>query len=292
MKWKLRLRRAEPSGRRRRGGRLFAVLAAALVAVLAMAGPAAAQGEEIHHTVWWGETLSEIAVVYGTDVDLILAANGLWNPHTIYAGQMLVIPAETRRDGDGAIHVVRWGETLSGIAQAYDTAMADLMDRNGLIDPNWITAGQVLRIPSGDGDTPLAIGGVEAPDRPVSQRIEVDISEQHLYAFEEERLVYSFVASSGTAGAATVPGSFQVLNKLPTAYSTQWAFTMPYWLGIYWAGSAQNGIHGYPVDAWGQELWSAYLGRPVTFGCVMLDTADAALLYDWVEVGTPVLIRR
>ena len=34
------------------------------------------------------------------------------------------------------------------IAQAYGTTVADLMDRNGLTDPNWITAGQVLRLPN------------------------------------------------------------------------------------------------------------------------------------------------
>ena len=123
------------------------------------------------------------------------------------------------------------------------------------------------------------------------KRIEVDISEQRLYAYQGETLVYSFIASTGMTGAPTLPGSFQVLNKLPTAYGSRWAITMPYWMGIYWAGSSQNGIHGYPINAWGQELWRDYLGQPITFGCVMLDTADAAVLYEWAEVGTPVLIR-
>ncbi|NLE99632.1 MAG: L,D-transpeptidase, partial [Anaerolineales bacterium] len=64
-----------------------------------------------------------------------------------------------------------------------------------------------------------------------------------------------------------------------------------HWLGIYWAGSIENGIHALPVMSNGQTLWAGYLGRPVSFGCIVLGTADAAALYNWAEIGTPVQIR-
>ena len=47
------------------------------------------------HVVRWGETLSSIARRYGTCVQGIVRANGLWNPNYIWAGQRLTIPCGT-----------------------------------------------------------------------------------------------------------------------------------------------------------------------------------------------------
>jgi putative chitinase len=44
------------------------------------------------HLVRWGETLYSIARRYGTCVQAIVRANGLWNPNYIWAGQRLYIP--------------------------------------------------------------------------------------------------------------------------------------------------------------------------------------------------------
>jgi LysM repeat protein len=45
-----------------------------------------------YHTVQYGETLGLIAAAYGTTWSALAAANNLWNPNLIYAGQTLVIP--------------------------------------------------------------------------------------------------------------------------------------------------------------------------------------------------------
>ena len=118
----------------------------------------------------------------------------------------------------------------------------------------------------------------------------VDISEQHLYAYEGNTLVFSFVASTGMNNA-TATGQFSVLNKIPSAYGATWDIWMPYWLGIYWAGSLQNGIHALPIMSNGATLWDGYLGTPISYGCVVLGGYEASLLYNWVDVGTPVEIR-
>ena len=59
---------------------------------------------------------------------------------------------------------------------------------------------------------------------------------------------------------------------------------MPYWLGIYWAGGSENGIHALPIIN-GQTLWEGYLGSPISYGCVVLSAADAERLYNWAEVA-------
>jgi lipoprotein-anchoring transpeptidase ErfK/SrfK len=119
----------------------------------------------------------------------------------------------------------------------------------------------------------------------------VDISEQHMYVYEGDALVYSFVASTGMHNGTRV-GNFSVLDKIPNAYGSTWDLWMPNWLGIYWSGSLENGIHALPVLSNGTTLWSGYLGVPISYGCVVLGTYESQLLYNWAEIGTPVEIRR
>ena len=118
----------------------------------------------------------------------------------------------------------------------------------------------------------------------------VDISEQHMYVYEGDALVYSFVASTGMNNATRV-GTFSVLDKIPSAYGATWNIWMPNWLGIYYAGSLENGIHALPIMQNGATLWEGYLGVPISYGCVVLGTYESQLLYDWAEVGTPVEIQ-
>lgn len=118
----------------------------------------------------------------------------------------------------------------------------------------------------------------------------VDISEQHLYAYEGDLLVYSFVASTGMNNA-TRTGTFSVLEKIPNAYGSTWDIWMPNWLGIYWSGGLQNGIHALPILPNGAQLWEGYLGTPISYGCVVLGAYESQLLYEWADVGTPVEIR-
>ena len=124
-----------------------------------------------------------------------------------------------------------------------------------------------------------------------SKYILVDISEQHMYVYEGDALVYSFVASTGMNNA-TRAGNFAVQSKIPNAYGSTWDIWMPSWLGIYWSGGLENGIHALPILPNGATLWAGFLGRPISYGCVVLGGYDAKVLYDWAEIGTPVEIQR
>ena len=132
---------------------------------------------------------------------------------------------------------------------------------------------------------------VTAPGYSGNKRIVVDISEQHMYVYEGDNLVYSFVSSTGM-GNSTRVGTFSVLEKIPNAYGATWDIWMPDWLGIYWSGNLQNGIHALPILPSGATLWEGYLGVPISYGCVVLGTSEAQTLYDWADVGTPVEIQR
>ena len=131
---------------------------------------------------------------------------------------------------------------------------------------------------------------LQAPSNGGGKYILVDISEQHMYVYEGDALVYSFVASTGINNGTRV-GTFAVQSKTPNAYGATWNIWMPNWLGIYWSGSLENGIHALPILPNGATLWEGYLGRPVSYGCVVLGTYESQLLYEWAEIGTPVEIQ-
>lgn len=144
-----------------------------LAAVAALAFAASASYE-----VRPGDTLSHIAARHGTSVSALAAANGLGNPDRIYVGQRLRLPgppASTASAG-GVIHVVQWGETLSGIARRYGVRSNAITQANGLADPNLIRTGARLAIP-GAGE-PVA-GQPAPPSRAEVGRLIEQISRQY-----------------------------------------------------------------------------------------------------------------
>jgi LysM repeat protein len=235
-----------------------------------------------------GDTIFGIAFRYGVKPWELMRANGIWSSHGVFIGQGIVIPAAGGAVPDalpetGEVYIVHRGDTLTQIARQFHTTAFALAQSNGLADPSSIREGQVLKVPRLPSAPGVSPGG--------PKRIQINLSEQHLYAFEGQNLVYSFVCSSGRAPYYTRTGSFQVQSKIANAYGGTWDIWMPHWLGIYWAGSTENGIHALPIMADGQTLWEGYLGSPVSYGCIVLATDDAENLYRWADIGTPVSIQ-
>ncbi len=92
------------------------------------------------HVIAKGETLSEIASMYGVSTRRLQTTNSL-NTTRIRPGQVLEIPASRR-------HVIAKGETLSEIASMYGVSTRRLQTTNSL-DTSRIRYGQVLEIPTG-----------------------------------------------------------------------------------------------------------------------------------------------
>ena len=114
-----------------------------------------------------GETLSEIAERNDVGLQQLMRANGIENPKLVQAGQRLLLPGGATtaasgggngrgRDGGAAApgasgrsfsYSVKEGETLSEIAERYDTTVNQLMQRNRIGDPSQLQAGSQLLIP-------------------------------------------------------------------------------------------------------------------------------------------------
>jgi lipoprotein-anchoring transpeptidase ErfK/SrfK len=62
-------------------------------------------------------------------------------------------------------------------------------------------------------------------------------------------------------------------------------------MGVYYVGyDLENGFHSLPVLYNGQEIWGDSIGRPITYGCIVLQPGDMKRLYTWADIGTPVQI--
>lgn len=271
-----------------------------------MAGPAqwVSDDNPSSYNVVWGDTLASIALRVGVTTDELASANGLLANSEVYAGQILTLPGGAQPPvisppgpanpalapgPNSGAYVVQGGDTLSSIAQRYGLTTAALASANGLSMDSWVYSGQTLSIPGGGAAVVAEVP--PAPGDGGSKRIVVDISDQRLYASQDGALLYNFIASTGEPGRETRPGNYSVLTKIPNAYGGTWNIWMPNWLGIYWAGSLQNGIHALPILPGGGRLWQGWLGTPVSYGCVILGVLDAQTLYDWAELGTPVTVQ-
>ncbi len=109
------------------------------------------------HTVRPGETLSAIAARYGTTVAALAAANHVADPDRIHAGQRLRVPtaapsATGSRRASSHVHVVRAGDTLSGIAARYGVPLARVLKSNRLTVSSLIHPGDRVTV-SGGGST-------------------------------------------------------------------------------------------------------------------------------------------
>ena len=180
-------------------------------------------------------------------------------------------------------YTVQAGDTLESIAASHGVPTALLLEANPEVQPERLVVGYELAVPSVDAMLPFL------PVR--SKRIVVSLSAQRMRVFEGGSLRWDWPVSTGIASSPTLAGVFQILSKEDNAYASQWNLWMPHFMGVYRAGpDLTNGIHALPILANGQRLWEGLLGQPASYGCIILGVAEAQALYEWAEVGVPVVI--
>jgi len=129
-------------------------------------------------------------------------------------------------------------------------------------------------------ESPSTIAGGPFPEKGNGKRwIDVNLSEQRVYAYEGDIIVNAFIVSTGTARTPTVTGKYKIWIKLksttmsgPGYYLTNVPYTMYFYKGY--------GLHG--------TYWHNNFGVPMSHGCVNLSIPDAQWLYNWAFEGTEV----
>ncbi len=137
-----------------------------------------------------------------------------------------------------------------------------------------------------DTPTPEYVQPTAAPNAPppvaVSDGvhwIDVDLSQQRLYAYAGDTLMNSFVVSTGTWQTPTVTGKFNIWIKVRSQAMSGPGYYLPdvpYVMYFY----KDYGLHG--------TYWHNNFGTPMSHGCVNLTIPDSEWLYNFSSVGTMV----
>ena len=180
-------------------------------------------------------------------------------------------------------YTVESGDTLTSLSAKFGMPSGLVAEANPGIDYDRLSVGQQIIIPSQDVLTPhLPVPG---------KKVVVSLAEQRVRVYERGALLYDWPTSTGIATSPTHRGVFQVLSKHEKAFASQWDLWMPYFVSVYPAGGGvENGFHELPILANGQRLWAGSLGRPASFGCIILGIPEAETLYNWAEVGVVVVV--
>ena len=255
------------------------------------------------YTVRPGDTLTRLARQHGISLSRLMSINGLSSARWLYAGQVLLLPAEfepaeleparqpalpvpAMQPGQThyGIHTVQSGELLTAIAKRYGVNHAAIAKLNNLPNNSILEVGQALRIPS-ENALELLEGMNPRLDRSryptfTERWIEVDLSEQMAIAYEGATPVRAFVISTGVGNTPTIQGTFRIWAKIAmqdmrggsraagTYYHLRDVKNVQYFHRSY-------GFHG--------TFWHNNFGTPMSRGCVNMTDEDAKWLFDWTS---------
>lgn len=118
------------------------------------------------------------------------------------------------------------------------------------------------------------------------KQIEVDLTNQKVYAFEGETKVYEFLVSTGK-WAPTPTGQFSIWAKIRSQkmeggdrarHTYYYLPNVPY--VMFFANDDIAKMRGFSLHG---AYWHNNFGHPMSHGCVNMKIEDAHVLYDWAD---------
>ncbi len=120
-----------------------------------------------------------------------------------------------------------------------------------------------------------------------NNRIEVSISKQTLYYYENDKLVFTSPVVTAAPGITPV-GEFEVtkIDGSSILSGPTWEERVEYWIGF-----DPTGVHkGFHDASWRSEFGGEIYKTDPSHGCVNMPTNMVARLWGLVHIGTPVTI--
>ncbi|MGA1304827.1 MAG: L,D-transpeptidase [Cyanobium sp.] len=149
-------------------------------------------------------------------------------------------------------------------------------------------------------DTPRPAAAPATAAITSTREILLELGKRQISLLENGKVVGSWPVAIGDPSTPTPTGQFKVTNKVvnPQYQSTKSGKNNPTigpqgplgdrWIGFHHTARDQFGIHGTPT-AW---EWTVTSRAAVSHGCVRMLTPHVRQLFDQVEVGTPVVVKR
>lgn len=267
----------------------FISLVLGFVILFSLVKPVDAQTGYKIYVVKEGDWLSKIAPKFGVSVSTLIKVNNIRNPDLIFVGQRLKIPGNQVQAASetypvSKTYTVRRGDTLLSIAQRFKVSLTTLLTLNNIFNPNLVYAGQRLVL---QGNAQPSSVTSPAPSTG-SYWVEVDLSKQEVYLWQEDKLVFSCLVSTGTSRYPTPTGRFRIWGKF--LYDDMSGGSKAGG-DYYYLPNVPYVIYYYKDYALHGTYWHSNFGQRMSHGCINLSTPDAKYLYQKLKIGDLVVVR-
>ncbi|WP_314507856.1 L,D-transpeptidase family protein [uncultured Microbacterium sp.] len=247
----------------------------------------------------------------------VASLNGMLDTAGFYVGAERTVPLDravvaswlaVEPTGDGAFAITADAAAIQPVVDGL-AALVDRAPQDGRVITD--SAGEVLReeaagisgralgdtssvasdfatqLATGNGAFALPVTEVAPEITTLFRRIEVNLSQQQAYLFENEQVVQSWYISSGKEGFASSTGNFRIRAKLATQNMGNRDLTKaPYyftpdvpWVMYY---NGDEALHG--------AYWHDNFGNVMSHGCINMPVSAAAFVYTWAPMGTEVSV--
>ncbi len=162
------------------------------------------------------------------------------------------------------------------VVQIYASQQVDEITWNLIGPDEWVELRNISRV------DPLS----SSPEGVSTGRwIAVNLFEQTLTVYENNRLIFATMVSTGIDSFWTRPGLFQIYEKKETETMSNSVTDDFYYLeDVPWTMyfDEKRALHG--------AYWHNWFGYPQSHGCVNLSPGDSHWLYDWAGMGEYVYV--
>ena len=246
-----------------------------------------------------GDSLTTVAAKFKTTPARLAELNQRSPSAQLHVGQPLRVPeaADVKYEafsgddipvsGNYVVHVLQPGESAASVAQAYGTSLRRTLQLNDITDASQLKPGMRLIVPPpsfAELFADVEIGADGYPLYPVipteGKWISVDLDHQRTFAWEGNKLIKSFLISSGKARTPTVTGVFRIWGKIAAqrmeggsrAAGDYYNLPNVQWVQYFYQDYSFHGTY-----------WHHNFGTPMSHGCVNMTNADAKWLFDWAS---------
>ena len=162
------------------------------------------------------------------------------------------------------------------VVQIYDTQKVDGITWDLVAPAEWLDAVNIRRVDPHTTAPPGVTG---------NRWIEVNLAEQTVTVYDNNRLIFATMASTGVDHFWTRPGLFQIQKKLEeTTMANSVQDDFYYLEDVPWTMYFDEGraLHG--------AYWHNRFGYRFSHGCVNLSPGDAHWLFNWAHEGEYVYV--
>ncbi|MDD3145879.1 MAG: LysM peptidoglycan-binding domain-containing protein [Candidatus Riflebacteria bacterium] len=161
----------------------------------------------VEYSVQPGDSLSNIAMLFGSETEAIKRYNKIDDRHSIMAGQTIKVPMPT----SDLFYTVRKGDSLTKIASRFRIQLKDIVESNNL-KSHMLVADQRIKIPVVDNKADVAIVRPAASAIEITKKLEL-VRDNKVNMVGEQKLEMVKIEKVQAAVAPAVKPKIEFIEK-------------------------------------------------------------------------------